>query len=101
MGFLDKLFGKREKEKRSAVLPEHAVIVHFQYGTTSCSADPAACTDVPVDAGSAEGDQTRSTHLTGLTPGVQYHFLVVASSALGGAEDLAAHVEAVRVRVDP
>ena len=37
MGFLDKLFGKRDKEKRPAELPEHAVIVHFQYGSTDLS----------------------------------------------------------------
>ena len=37
MGLLDKLFGKREKEKGPAGLPEHAVIVHFQYGSTDLS----------------------------------------------------------------
>ena len=35
MGLLDKLFGK--PRKGSAPMPEHAVIVHFQYGSTDLS----------------------------------------------------------------
>jgi hypothetical protein len=61
-------------------------IVHFQYGTASCTVNPAACTDVSVDAGAAESSHTNSIHLTGLTPGSQYHFRVIASNALGKLE---------------
>ncbi len=63
---------------------------YFQYGTVDCAISPASCTDVPlppgVDLGGAEGDQTVSAHLQGLTPGVVYHYRVLATNALGNGE---------------
>jgi hypothetical protein len=59
---------------------------YFQYGTVSCTASPAACTDLPLppgtDVGSGEGDVSTSVHLQGLLPGTTYYFRVLASNAL-------------------
>ncbi|HEY3865875.1 MAG TPA: hypothetical protein VGL54_07310 [Solirubrobacteraceae bacterium] len=66
---------------------------YFQYGTTSCSAGPSACTELPsppgFDVGSGESDQSESVYLQGLAPSTVYYYRVVASNALGiayGAE---------------
>ncbi len=64
---------------------------YFQYGTVSCAASSASCTDVPLppgtDVGSVEGYQAlRSIHLQSLTPGTVYHYRVIATNALGTIE---------------
>jgi hypothetical protein len=63
---------------------------YFQYGTVSCTANPASCTDVPnpsgTDLGSAESGQTLSIHQQNLTPDTTYYFRVVATNALGTIE---------------
>ena len=61
--------------------------VYFQYGTVSCAANPASCSEVPLapgfDIGSGDGDVSPSVHLAGLAPATTYHFRVVASNATG------------------
>jgi hypothetical protein len=65
---------------------------YFQYGTVSCAASPASCTDLPVpppgtDVGSEEGYQVlKSIHLQGLAPDTIYYYRVVATNALGIVE---------------
>ncbi len=52
---------------------------HFEYGPTTAYGFNTA--EDPVDLG--EGDVTVDAQLAGLTPGAQYHFRVVATSAAG------------------
>jgi DNA-binding beta-propeller fold protein YncE len=63
---------------------------YFQYGGTSCAADPGSCSSVPLapgtDVGSGEADQLLSAHLQNLTPDVTYHYRVLAVNALGAVE---------------
>jgi hypothetical protein len=63
---------------------------YFQYGTVSCAAAPASCTDAPAppgtDLGSAEGDQVASVEVQGLAPSTTYHYRVVASNGVVSVE---------------
>jgi hypothetical protein len=68
----------------------HDTHYYFQYGTESCQANPAACTNSPLppgeDIGSGTEDVAREVKLTGLTPGTTYHFRVLDSNSLGTSE---------------
>ncbi len=59
---------------------------YLQYGTVSCTASPASCTDVPLapgaDIGSSEAEQTLSQHIQGLSPDTVYYYRVVATNEL-------------------
>jgi DNA-binding beta-propeller fold protein YncE len=63
---------------------------YFQYGTGSCSAAPASCTDLPappgLDAGGGFNVQRADVYAQGLLPGTLYHFRVVATNELGTTE---------------
>ena len=66
---------------------------YFQYGASSCSAGPSACTDLPSppggDLGSGESEESASVHLQGLAADTIYYYRVVVSNTLGtiyGAE---------------
>ncbi len=63
---------------------------YVQYGTSSCAANPASCTDVPVlpgrDIGAGKTAQAVSEELAGLAPGTVYHYRVVAVSGVGRTE---------------
>ncbi|HEY2141526.1 MAG TPA: hypothetical protein VGG98_05645 [Solirubrobacteraceae bacterium] len=63
---------------------------YFQYGAASCASSPSACTELPAapgrDIGGGFEPQSVSVHLQGLTPGVVYHYRVIATNALGSAE---------------
>jgi len=63
---------------------------YFQYGTSSCVSQPAACTDVPTppgtDIGSGFGDQVASAEVTGLSANTTYYYRVLAHNANGTAE---------------
>jgi DNA-binding beta-propeller fold protein YncE len=65
---------------------------YFQYGTVSCVANPASCSDAPLppgtDIGFGEGGQSVSIHLQGLTSNTLYHYRVLAKNALGVAESV-------------
>ncbi len=52
----------------------------FEYGTTSAYGQNAPCSP---DPGSGSGPVPVSAHLTGLTPGVIYHYRLVAENANG------------------
>jgi hypothetical protein len=62
---------------------------YFQYGTSSCAANPSPCTDVPsapgTDIGSGESFEALSTHLQGLASDTTYHYRVVASNTFGSS----------------
>jgi hypothetical protein len=68
----------------------HDTTYYFQYGTSSCKANPAACTSVPTppgtDIGSSESGQPGSVRLQELTAGTTYHYRVLAINSLGVAE---------------
>jgi hypothetical protein len=59
----------------------------FQYGTESCAANPAACTDAPAapgeDIGAGTEDVAKAQKLTGLAPGTTYFYRVLATNTLG------------------
>ena len=63
---------------------------YFQYGTDSCKANPAPCTNDPsppgLDIGAGEGDQERTQTLSGLKPGTTYYYRVLADNSLGVSE---------------
>ena len=63
---------------------------YFQYGSASCVADPAACTDVPAlpggDLSSGFGDQSASVEVGGLSPDTTYFYRVVAQNRDGSTE---------------
>ena len=73
----------------SAQINANGVDTHYylQYGTESCTASPASCTDLPAapgaDIGSGFGPRSLSAELQDLQPGTTYHYSVIASSAAG------------------
>jgi hypothetical protein len=73
---------------RAQLDPEGAETEYdFEYGTVDCSADPAACVDVPVPAGEIKagfGDQLVSVEVPGLKPASAYYYRLLASNSLGG-----------------
>jgi DNA-binding beta-propeller fold protein YncE len=62
----------------------------FQYGTVSCAAAPASCSDLPAppgyDAGAGFNYQSVSVHPQDLQPDTLYHFRLVATNELGTTE---------------
>jgi hypothetical protein len=68
----------------------HDTTYFFQYGTSSCKANPAGCTSVPAppgtDIGAGEADVPESLRIQGLTPGTTYHYRVLAINSLGTSE---------------
>jgi len=62
---------------------------YFQYGTGSCTSEPASCTQLAPELQAGEslqegfGEQTVSVHLSSLSPSTTYHFRVIAESSLG------------------
>ncbi len=67
----------------------HDTHYYFQYGTSSCEADPAGCTSVPAppgaDIGAGESDVPGGATVQGLTPSTTYFYRVLASNSLGTA----------------
>jgi WD40-like Beta Propeller Repeat len=63
---------------------------YFEYGTESCEADRAACTQSPAPPGGEVGagmeDVSESQKLTGLNPGTSYFYRVIAINSLGTTE---------------
>jgi DNA-binding beta-propeller fold protein YncE len=63
---------------------------YFQYGTASCAASPASCTDLPAPPGVGIGggfeSQSVDVHPQDLQPATVYHFRVIATNELGTAE---------------
>jgi phosphodiesterase/alkaline phosphatase D-like protein len=64
--------------------------IYFQYGTESCKANPAACTNTPLppgeDIGSGTEDVPGEAHLSGLSPNSTYFYRVIATNGLGTSE---------------
>jgi hypothetical protein len=63
---------------------------YFQYGTTSCTENPAACTSIPAppgtDIGSGETDQAAGVHIQGLLLSTVYYDRAIATNTLGTVE---------------
>jgi DNA-binding beta-propeller fold protein YncE len=68
----------------------HDTTVYFQYGTSSCKANPAGCTNIPAppgtDIGSGEADQSATARAQELKPGTTYFYRVLATNSLGTGE---------------
>jgi DNA-binding beta-propeller fold protein YncE len=68
----------------------HDTHYYFQHGTQSCQTNPGACTDTPLppgeDIGEGKEDVAGEVKLSGLKPGVTYHYRVVDSNSLGMTE---------------
>jgi DNA-binding beta-propeller fold protein YncE len=68
----------------------HDTTFFFQYGTSSCKANPAGCTNQPAppgtDIGSGEADQPGGAKIQELKPGTTYFYRVLATNSLGTAE---------------
>jgi hypothetical protein len=68
----------------------HDTHFYFQYGTESCAANPAGCTDVPAppgtDIGAGEVDVAEEQALTGLSPDTTYFYRAIDSNTLGTTE---------------
>jgi NHL repeat len=60
---------------------------YFEYGEADCAAMPAACTQVPLapgeDIGAGFGDRSAQATLSGLKPGSEYFYRVLAANASG------------------
>ena len=65
----------------------HDTRYYFQFGTQSCKAVPAACTNSPAppgeDIGAGSEDLARSLPLAGLEPNTTYYYRVLDSNSLG------------------
>jgi DNA-binding beta-propeller fold protein YncE len=79
-------------ERLSAQIDPKGAETHyfFQYGTVNCEASPSSCTEVP--AGGAEiatgfGDVEVSGELSGLQPGTDYFFRVIAENEVEGKKN--------------
>ncbi len=68
----------------------HDTRFYFQYGTESCEANPAGCTNIPgppgTDIGAGETDQPASQALSGLKSDTAYFYRVIDSNSLGTTE---------------
>jgi hypothetical protein len=68
----------------------HDTHYYFEYGTQSCQANPAPCSDTPLppggDIGEGNEDTPQEVTLTGLMPATTYYFRVVASNTFGITE---------------
>jgi DNA-binding beta-propeller fold protein YncE len=59
---------------------------HFEYGSEDCSLPSADCITIPasdIDIGSGSEGVAVSQHITGLEPGLTYHYRTVAENSLG------------------
>jgi DNA-binding beta-propeller fold protein YncE len=67
----------------------HDTTYFFQYGTSSCEANPSGCTDLPTppgtDVGSGEADVPGSVRVQELKAGTTYFYRVLATNSLGTA----------------
>jgi hypothetical protein len=60
---------------------------HFEYGTADCSLNPCASVPIPdASIGAGGEDVPVARELTGLQPGTEYHFRVVAANPIGTSE---------------
>ena len=67
----------------------HDTSYYFQYGTQSCQASPASCTNSPTppeDIGAGEEDVAKSIRLGELTPHTTYYYRVLGVNSLGTSE---------------
>ncbi|HUA73439.1 MAG TPA: hypothetical protein VL988_01640 [Solirubrobacteraceae bacterium] len=78
----------RSVELRAQIDPRGAETEYqFQYGTSDCVQDAAACTDLPLGKIAAGfGDVALSAEVTGLAPATAYYYRVLASNAHGEAQ---------------
>ena len=85
---------RSQRERRDAAASinplGHDTNLYFQYGTESCAANPAGCTDAPAppgtDIGAGEIDVAEEQALTGLSPDTTYFYRVIDSNTLGTTE---------------
>ncbi len=62
----------------------------FEYGTSDCASEPAACTALPAGHLAAGfGDQSVSVEVTGLEPATAYYYRLVANNARGNVQGVA------------
>jgi DNA-binding beta-propeller fold protein YncE len=68
----------------------HDTTFYFQYGTSSCKANPSGCASLPTppgtDIGSGEADVPGSVRAQELRPGTTYYYRVLATNTLGTAQ---------------
>jgi hypothetical protein len=75
------------------VNPDEAQVsdCHFEYGTSSAYGQSVPCAQTPAQIGTGNSPVAVSADLSGLTPGVVYHFRLSASNANGvntGADEI-------------
>jgi hypothetical protein len=56
---------------------------HFDYGTTTAYGQTQPCAQTPGEIGAGGGDEAVSAAISGLTPGVTYHFRLSLTNANG------------------